>query len=101
MSPDSRSPRDQLGGSSHDPEPDRPARLLETIRWDSGPISTTVSYSSEVAPPEPVWLVEHDRDRGLFRLTGPDGQTECFRQEPSRYLVVEPDLETGEMRPEV
>jgi hypothetical protein len=32
-------------------------------------------------------------------LTGPDGSTECFRDNPTRYLVVEPDAETSEMTP--
>ena len=30
-----------------------------------------------------------------------DGTTERFRDNPARHLVVEPDLETGELRPAV
>jgi hypothetical protein len=42
---------------------------------------------------------EHDTQKRLFVLTGPDGKTERFRDNPTRYLVVEPDPETGAMRP--
>jgi hypothetical protein len=42
---------------------------------------------------------EHDNERRLFTLTGPDGKIERFRDNPTRYLMVEPDPETGAMRP--
>ena len=42
---------------------------------------------------------EHDKQKRLFVLTGPDGKTEHFRDNPTRHLMVEPDPETGEMRP--
>jgi hypothetical protein len=42
---------------------------------------------------------EHDKPKRLFTLTGPDGRIEHFRDDPTRYLMVEPDPETGAMRP--
>lgn len=44
---------------------------------------------------------EHDKQKRLFVLTLPDGKIERFRDNPARQLVVEPDPETGEMRPVV
>jgi hypothetical protein len=32
-------------------------------------------------------------------LTGPDGKTEVFRDNPTRHLSVVPDPQTGEMKP--
>jgi hypothetical protein len=43
--------------------------------------------------------LEHDTQKQLFVLTHPDGKTEHFRDNPARHLVIEPDPETGEMRP--
>ena len=91
------------------------------------PRTTTVSYSYDNAgrltpvhdparpaqepppmPAEPLpqpgpapfdW--EHDREKGIFRITWPDGQVEVFRDKPVRHLVVEPDAQTGEMKPVV
>ncbi len=34
-------------------------------------------------------------------LTGPDGKTEYFRDSPVRFLVVEPDPRTGELKPAI
>jgi hypothetical protein len=42
---------------------------------------------------------EHDMARGLLALTYPDGTVEHFRDKPTRYLVVEPDRDTGALRP--
>jgi hypothetical protein len=44
---------------------------------------------------------EHDPQKGIFRLERADGEVEVFRDKPARYLVVEPDSETGEMKPVV
>jgi hypothetical protein len=64
---------------------------------------TTYTYSHsdsfEERPPEPVWLVEHDRQQGTFRLSGPGGKVEVFRDKALRYLVLEPDPESGQMVP--
>jgi hypothetical protein len=43
--------------------------------------------------------MEHDREKRLYRITDHDGKTELFRDEPVRFLVVEPDRETGDLRP--
>ena len=52
---------------------------------------------------EPTCLVpfafEHDEKKRLFVLKRIDGKVEHFRDNPTRYLVVEPDPETGAMRP--
>ncbi len=42
---------------------------------------------------------EHDAAARLYRLTAPDGTVERFRDHPTRHLCVEPDAETGQMRP--
>jgi hypothetical protein len=47
----------------------------------------------------PPTKVDHDREKKLFQITGPDGKTEYFRDSPVRFLVVEPDPGTGEMKP--
>jgi hypothetical protein len=41
----------------------------------------------------------HDQQKRLFILTWSDGTVERFRDNPARQLMVEPDPETGEMRP--
>jgi hypothetical protein len=43
----------------------------------------------------------HDAGKGAFVLTWPDGTTQRFRDRPTRYLVVESDTDTGELRPAV
>jgi hypothetical protein len=42
---------------------------------------------------------ERDKDKRLFKVAGPDGKTELFRDNPTRFLLVEPDPESGEMQP--
>ena len=84
--------------AAHDREGRAPT--IETHRR-GGTTTVTYSYEYEVGTPDPEWLVNHDRAQGVFRLTGPEGQTECFRDRPLRYLVVAPDPETGELRPEI
>ena len=49
----------------------------------------------------PSFSFEHDEQRRLFILTWADGKTEQFRDNASRHLLVEPDPQTGEMRPVV
>ena len=46
----------------------------------------------------PPYTFEHEREKGVFRLKWSDGEVEVFRDKPTRYLVVEPDRETGELR---
>src|SRR5262245_39851492 len=102
MNPDSPSPGDEPGGSPHPPQPGPWPPPTVTYSYDAQPRRATLTYSArEAAPPEPPWRTEHDREQGIFRLTGPDGQTECFRSQPARFLVVEPDPQTGEFRPQI
>ena len=53
----------------------------------------------EVSTPPPVRF-EHDPEARVFRLTTADGTVEVFRDNPTRYLCVEPDPQQhGAMRP--
>ena len=65
-----------------------------------GGTGTTCTYTYEVdldwSPPP---RFEHDPAGRVFRLTTADGAVESFRDNPTRYLCVEPDPETGVMRP--
>jgi len=56
-------------------------------------------YSYPIEPQASPVAFEHDKQKRLFILTWPDGKTEHFRDNPARHLMVEPDPETGEMRP--
>jgi len=49
----------------------------------------------------PPYTFEHEREKGIFRLKWSDGELEVFRDKPTRYLVVEPDRETAELRPAI
>jgi hypothetical protein len=50
------------------------------------------------AKPQP-FTFEHNREKRVFTLTGPDGKTQHFRDNPTKYLMVESDGENGAMRP--
>jgi hypothetical protein len=60
---------------------------------------TTYTYSFEGLPSRFDFV--HDEAKGVFVLTRPDGTTERFRDKPARYLVVEPEPDTGELMPRV
>jgi hypothetical protein len=63
--------------------------------------TTTYSYSYW-APEEPTrFSFTHEQAKGLFVLTTTEGKVERFRDKPTRFLVVDPDPETGEIRPAV
>ena len=47
----------------------------------------------------PPFRFEHDPAARALRITKADGTVETFRDTPTRYLCVEPDPETGAMRP--
>ena len=49
-------------------------------------------------PAPPPFRFEHDPEARVFRLTAPDGSVEVFRDNPTRFLCVEPDPQTGAMR---
>jgi hypothetical protein len=60
----------------------------------------TYSYDcSADLDPTPLPRLEHDPAGRVFRLIAADGEVETFRDNPTRYLCVEPDPETGAMRP--
>jgi hypothetical protein len=61
--------------------------------------TSTYTYGVDGPPPAPPVRFEHDPAGRVFRLTAADGTVEVFRDNPTRYLCVEPDRETGEMRP--
>ena len=97
MNHDSPLPREGPDGSS---SAERRAPRIETNWYGSGAATlATYTFSCDPGPPEPEWLVEHDVEQRVFRLTAPGGKTEVFRDQALRYLVVEPDDETGELMP--
>jgi hypothetical protein len=70
------------------------------FHYDGKPGSvTTVTYFVEEQPRR--FDLVHDKAKGVYVLTMPDGASERFRDKPARYLVVEPDRSTGELRPAV
>lgn len=54
--------------------------------------------AAEAAEPPPCRF-EHDPAARALRITAADGTVETFRDIPTRYLRVERDPETGELRP--
>jgi hypothetical protein len=69
------------------------------FHYEAKPGSATYTYFVEEAPR--VFDFVHDKANGRYVLTKPDGTTERFRDKPVRHLVVEPDPDTGGMRPAV
>jgi hypothetical protein len=78
--------------SASDPSPDE-ARLPFDMARASEP--GWLRPGEENPPPR----IEHDREKKLYRITDHDGKTDVFRGEPVRFLVVEPDSKTGELKP--
>jgi hypothetical protein len=74
------------------------SETLEDTRDDRSFI-TTYTYTYRIEPRSTSFQFAHDKEKGLFTLTWPDGKIESFRDNPARQLVVEPDPETGELRP--
>jgi len=95
MNSDQDSPRGKPGRS---PGEHTRVDVSETVRSDGGR-TTTYTYSYDVDPRAQTFTFEHDKEKHAFRLTDADGKAEYFRDNPARYLVVEPDPETGDMRP--
>jgi len=48
-----------------------------------------------------LFRFEHIEAKGLFALTDASGDTQFFRDKPVRYLVVEPNSQTGKFAPAV
>ncbi len=81
-------------------ETGRPGRhMLWYTRDDGGEGVTTYTY--EIGEEARQFTFTHDTAQGIFVLAKPDGTTERFRDNPARYLVVEQDPVTGELRPAV
>jgi hypothetical protein len=51
------------------------------------------------SPPPASFTLAHDPEKRVLLLAGPDAKTEVFRDNPTRYLSVAPDPQTGEMKP--
>ncbi len=71
---------------------------VTTYSYDSRSNLTTVAYQFGPIPDSPgppAFHWEHLQEKRLFALTGPDGKTEYWRDNPTRYLVVELDSTTG------
>jgi hypothetical protein len=94
VSSESSSPRSD-GDSARD-NGYRPSEVRQVTKED-GSVETWYRYLVE--PDTPAIVFEHVKRDRLFILTWPDGRTERFRDNPVRHLVVEPDPQTGEMRP--
>jgi hypothetical protein len=72
--------------------------LSHKITDSTGVITTYVCSLQE----EPMrFSFTHEQAKGLFVLTAREGNVARFRDKPTRFLVVEPDPETGELRPAV
>jgi hypothetical protein len=74
------------------------ADLFDAARLDRVR-AATITYSYDFDAPVGSFTFEHDEERRVFRLTDAEGKTAYFRDKPARYLVVEPDSHSGEMRP--
>ena len=61
-----------------------------------GEVVASYAYAADAAPPV---RFEHGPAAGVFRLTAADGTVEVFRDNPTRYLRVEPDPQTGAIGP--
>ncbi len=94
MSSDSSSPR-QDTEYCYDSE----NRLCEVRRVTNDGGSVVISCIWDPEPPAPLFSFQHDTQKRLFVLSWPDGKTEHFRDSPVRHLMVEPDPQTGAMRP--
>jgi hypothetical protein len=95
MNSDQDSPRHELGASQGERTM---VDLFDTVRLDKVWV-TTFTYSCKPDPQAESFTFEHDKEKRVFRLTDAQGNTECFRDKATRYLIVEPDPETGGMRP--
>ncbi len=70
---------------------DERGNVADVVRQDGRAPATT-------AAPARRFHWEHLPEKRLFALTA-DGKTEYWRDNPTRYLVVEPDPATGEIKP--
>jgi hypothetical protein len=80
-------------------EPDACARWPAPVSRESALGVITYTYETPKEPKDCSF--QHAKANGMLVITSPDGKTELFRDNPVRYLVVEPDPQTGELRPAV
>jgi hypothetical protein len=87
---------------------DPSGRMVACVRPGSGPHEQHVTIEVGEVPDAPLFSpceasppaqVDHDCEKRLYRIKGPDGQTEVFRDSPVRFLILRPDPETGEPKP--
>ena len=97
MNSEPNPPRPDSASSYSYDEGGRLSRAREIAGSDGFTVATYVySYALQLAP---SFRFEHHKEKRLFVLTWPDGRIERFRDNPARQLMVEPDPETGELRP--
>jgi hypothetical protein len=90
--------------SDSSPPPQQPDDPRDPMRGPGGQHgrsgsgrAVTAVYEYDVKP-QP-FTFEHNREKRVFTLTGRDGKIQQFRDNPTRYLMVESDVENGAMRP--
>jgi hypothetical protein len=77
------------------PSPDRwPRGWVETTRSAHKVLTQVFSYRDP--QPDQVWSIEHDEEKRIYRMTGPEGELDFFRAELVKYLVVVPVDRQGE-----
>jgi hypothetical protein len=96
MSTEPREPRPEPDDAG---EPDGTGTPRFVWDYDVNGRVTMTYYSFPIEGKYSLFTFDHDDQKGVFVLTMPDGTTERFRDNPTRHLTVEPDPETGEMRP--
>src|SRR6516165_2528331 len=85
--------------SDEQPDDEKRDRIAQTVTHtcDSGARHTTLQYEHQPITARAQVLAEfrweHLSEKGLFALRGSDGNTEHWRDNPTRYLVVEMDEE--------
>jgi hypothetical protein len=96
---------------STDSEVPSPAQRITTYCYDSNgrlvgegglplpalPDAAAYIFSTDV--PTVPFTFEHHKEKHLFVLTGADGKSEYFRDNPARHLLVEPAPISGRLRP--
>lgn len=72
---------------------------ITTYTYSSSKTDTDTGTDTDTHEGPPSVRFEHDAAAGVFRLIAAAGAVEMFRDRPTKYLSVEPDDETGGMRP--
>ncbi len=73
-------------------------RLVDVQEDAAGGVTT---YTYSYTPKPALFQFRHLVQERLFSVTAVDREPRYFRDSPTRYLVVEIDDETGEVRPAV